>query len=98
MSESGYPGFEDFQDKNNILFVCSCVLCFAQSRQGAKTQKCKSFIQSIPLAFLSHPKTQQQTKNLTITSCTSLNPGHPDMATPRFAIRQNIIVVMQSLP
>jgi hypothetical protein len=24
------------------------------------------------------------------SSCSSFNPGHPDMATPRFAIRQPI--------
>jgi len=26
LSESGFTGFKDFQDENNILFVCSCVL------------------------------------------------------------------------
>ncbi|MTJ45464.1 hypothetical protein [Dolichospermum flos-aquae] len=31
---------------------------------------------------------QLPTKNHPITSCKSSNPGNPDMATPRFAIRQ----------
>jgi len=59
-------------------------------RQGSKT---KSPLSLEGLNDFLKTTTQIKTRHFQTTSCKSLNPGYPDMATPRYAIRQIIMIL-----